>query len=116
MAARSSGVFPREKFDLDATLALTTSPAAAPIELKTLRTIRVVVIGAAGVDDGGVNKVSVVVGGQTVEFGSGELDGNGVGIAHLRGALCDDGNSAHYVLGGGASVAGVYLDGVDNLG
>lgn len=116
MAARSTGVFPREKFDLDAAFEVTASPAAAPIPLTSIGTIRVVVLGAAGIDDAGTNKVTVNVGGKAVVFNAADLDKNGVGIAHIRGALCDANNNMDYDLGGTATVSAVYLDVVDNVG
>ena len=116
MAARSTGMFPREKFDLDANFALTTSPVTQGVTLANIKTIRVIVVGAAGVDDLGTNKITVDVGNQTVVFNAADLDENGVGIAHLRGALCDGDNQAFYTLGGGSSVGGVFLDMVDNVG
>ena len=113
MAARSTGIFPREKFDLDAAMAVPLSPAAAPIALTSIDTIRVVVLGASGIDDAGTNKVTVNVGGKSVIFNAADLDKNGVGIAHLRGTLCDANNNIDYDLGGTATVTGVYLDVVD---
>ncbi|MGA1710425.1 MAG: hypothetical protein ACO4CS_04070, partial [bacterium] len=95
---------------------VTASPAAAPIPLTSIGTIRVVVLGAAGVDDLGTNKITVNVGGKSVEFNASDLDENGVGIAHIRGTLCDANNNMDFDLGGGASVDAVYLDVVDNVG
>lgn len=116
MAQRSTGVFPREKFDLDAALAVTATPAAAAIDLKSIRTIRVVVLDAAGIDNAGTNKITVNVGGQSVVFKAADLDANGVGLAHIRGSLCDANNNVDYDLGGTATVGGVYIDAVDNVG
>jgi hypothetical protein len=116
MAQRSTGVFPREKFDLDSALSVTATPTAATISLKSFRTIRVVVIGAAGIDNGGTNKITVNVGGQSVVFKAADLDSNGVGIAHIRGALCDANNNIDYDLGGTGTLAGCYIDAVDNVG
>lgn len=116
MAARSTGVFPREKFDLDAAMAVPLTPAAAPIALTSINTIRVIVVGAAGIDDAGTNKVTVNVGGKAVVFSASDLDKNGVGIAHIRGTLCDANNNIDYDLGGTATVTGVFLDVVDNVG
>ena len=109
-------MFPREKFDLDANFALTTSAATQSVTLANVKTIRVIVVGAAGVDNAGTNKVSVDVGNQVIVFNAQDLDLNGVGIAHVRGALCDGDNQAFYTLGGTATVAGVFLDMVDNVG
>ena len=116
MAQRSTGVFPREKFDLDESLKLTASPVAMPIPLTSIGTIRVVVLGAAGIDNAGTNKITVNVGGKSVEFNANDIDANGVGIAYLRGALCDANNNADYDLGGTGTVVAVYLDAVYNVG
>jgi hypothetical protein len=116
MAQRSTGMFPREKFDLDEAFKVTATPAAAPIPLTTINTIRVVVLDAGGIDDAGTNKITVNVGGKAVVFNAADLDKNGVGIAHIRGTLCDANNNMDYDLGGTATVGAVYLDVVDAVG
>lgn len=116
MAQRSTGVFPREKFDLDEAFKVTTTPAAAPIPLTSIGTIRIVVLDAAGIDDAGTNKITVTVGGKATVFNASDLDKNGVGIAHIRGTLCDANNNMSYTLGGTGTVGAVYLDVVDNVG
>ena len=113
MAARSSGIFPREGFNLDAECEITASPVAANTTLANAKTIRVILIGAAGIDDAGTNKVTVTLGGQVVEFNAADLDANGVGIAHVRGALCDADNNVQYTLGGTATVGGCFYELVD---
>lgn len=114
MAARSTGIFPREGFNLDAQAAITATPTAAAVTLKHAKTIRVILVGAAGIDDGGTNKVTVTIGGQAVVFNAADLDINGVGIAHIRGALCDANNNVSYTLGGTATVGGVFYELVDS--
>lgn len=116
MAARSSGVFPREKFDLDDALEVTATATAAAIDLKSIRTIRVIVLGAGGIDNAGTNKITVNVGGESVVFNANDLDANGVGIAHIRGSLCDANNNIDYDLGGTATIGACYIDAVDNVG
>lgn len=116
MAARSTGVFPREGFDLDAEFEVTATAAAAPINLTSARTIRVIVLDAAGVDNAGTNKITVNVGGKAIVFNANDLDANGVGIAHVRGSLCDADNNVDYDLGGTATVGKVYLDVVEGPG
>ncbi len=107
MAARSSGIFPREGFNLDAECEVTTSPAAAAVTLAHAKTIRLIAVGLTGGD------VTVTVGGQTVEIAEAtDLDLNGVGIAHIRGALCDADNNISYALSAG-TVAGVFYELVD---
>lgn len=115
MAARSTGLYPREGFELDEACKLTTSQAAiAGVTLKYAKTIRVIAIGVSGIDNAGTNKLTVTVGGQAVVFQAQDMDPNGVYIAHLRGALCDVNNTAGYTLGGTAAVAGgVFLQLVD---
>jgi len=107
MAARSSGLFPREGFNLDAECEVTTSPTAAAVTLAHAKTIRLIVIGLSGGD------ATITVGGQTVEVAAAtDLDPNGVGIAHIRGALCDADNNISYSLSAG-TVGGVFYELVD---
>jgi hypothetical protein len=107
MAARSSGLFPREGFNLDASCEITVTPTAAATTLANAKTIRVIVIGLAGGD------ATVTLGGETVTIAvATDLDQNGVGIAHVRGALCDADNNVSYSLSAG-SVAGVFYELVD---
>jgi hypothetical protein len=107
MAARSTGIFPRENFNLDGECEITTSPVAASITLANAKTIRVILVGAAGIDDAGTNKVTVTLGGQVLEFNA------AVGVAHVRGALCDADNNVQYTLGGTATVGGCFYELVD---
>ena len=117
MAAQSTGIFPREGFNLDEDTKLTTTQAAIPgVTLKNAKTIRIIGLGISGIDNAGTNKVTVTVGGQPVVLQARDADPNGVYIAHIRGALCDVNNTAGYALGGTAAVAadgGIYLELVD---
>jgi hypothetical protein len=125
MAQRSSGIFPREGFNLDDELEITASPVAAVVTLSKAKTIRVIVLGAdytEPVGDGEDGNITVKVGGQNVVFGPSDFDGNGVGIAHIRGALCDGNNNVDYDLndgadntgtGGSFTVSGVFYELVD---
>ena len=107
MAARSTGLFPREGFNLDAECEVTTSPTAAKVTLAHAKTIRLIVIGLVGGD------ATITLGGQTVVVAeAADLDLNGVGIAHVRGALCDSDNNISYSLSAG-SVGGVFYELVD---
>ena len=45
-----------------------------------------------------------------------DLDANGVGIAHIRGALCDANNNVQYTLGGTATVGGCFYELLDGPG
>ena len=107
MAARSTGMFPREGFNLDNETEITTVATAAAVTLAHAKTIRVIVIGLAGGD------CTVTLGGQDVVITeAADLDPNGVGIAHIRGALCDADNDVSYALTAG-SVGGVFYELVD---
>lgn len=113
MAARSSGIFPVEQFSLDELMAVPeTTPSAAPLTLSTIETVRVVLIGAAITGDA---NITVTIGGKDVVFEAGDLDVNGVGLAHVRGTLLDANNNMVYVTNAGTgsvSVTKVYLDAV----
>ena len=107
MAARSSGIFPREGFNLDAECEITTTPTAAATTLSFAKTIRVTVLGLVG------GNATISIGGQTVVVDEAtDLDINGVGIAHIRGAICDANNNVSYSLSAG-TVAGVFFELVD---
>ena len=108
MAARSSGMFPREGFNLDAECEITTSPTAAATTLAHAKTIRVIGLAVTGSD------LTVTLGGQTVVLDSADADPNGVVIAHIRGALCaDEPLGSTCSIAGTATNDGVYLELVD---
>ena len=106
MAQRSSGLFPREGFNLDAQCEITTSAVAAATTLAHAKTIRVIVLGLTGGD------ATVTLGGEAVVIAAADVDQNGVGIAHVRGALCSANNNVIYSLSAG-SVSGVFYELVD---
>ena len=62
--------------------------------------------------------MTVNIGGKDVVFGANDLDINGVGIAHVRGALLDGDNNVVYAANantGSAAVAGgVYYELLDS--
>lgn len=116
MAARSTGIFPREKFDLDANMSVGTTDADLGITLKYVKTIRCILVNTTITGDA---TVTFNVGGKDVVFGAGDLDENGVGIAHVRGALCDADNLVKYTTAAGTgsvSVGSAFLDAVENVG
>lgn len=114
MAARSTGLFPREGFNLDAELEITTVDTAAAVTLANAKTIRVTVVGGAITGDG---DITVNIGGKDIVFLDGDLDLNGVGIAHIRGALLDADNNVVYAAnantGSAAVSGGVFYELVD---
>ncbi len=105
MAARSTGIFPREGFNLDNECEITTAPTAAAVTLAHAKTIRVIAVGVSGGD------VTVTLGGETITFTDADLDPNGVAIAHIRGALCKTDNNVSYTAAG--TVGGVFYELVD---
>ena len=116
MAARSTGMFPRERFDLDANMAVGTSDADLGVTLSSIKTIRVILVNTTITGDA---TVTFNIGGKDVAFGAADLDPNGVGIAHIRGALCDADNLVKYTAAAGSgsvSVGGAFLDAVENVG
>jgi hypothetical protein len=107
MAARSTGLFPREGFNLDAECEIpVTTPAAAATTLKHAKTIRVIAVGLTGGD------ATVTLGGEAIVLQAADADPNGVVIGHVRGALCDADNNVVYTLSAG-SVGGVFYELVD---
>ena len=114
MAARSTGIFPREGFNLDAELEITLVDTAAAVTLKHAKTVRIVVIGGAVTGDG---DITVNIGGKDVVFVAGDFDLNGVAIAHICGALLDADSNVVYAANANAGSAavsgGVYYELVD---
>ena len=106
MAARSSGMFPREGFNLDAECEITTTPTAAATTLAHAKTIRVICVALSGGD------ATVTLGGETLVLQAADADPNGVVIGHIRGALCDADNNVSYALSAG-TVGGVFYELVD---
>lgn len=107
MSAQSTGIFPREGFNLDAETEITTAVTAAATTLSFAKTIRVTVLGLVG------GNATISIGGQTIVVDEAtDLDINGVGIAHIRGAICDQNNNVSYALSAG-TVAGVFYELVD---
>ena len=98
--------FPREGFNLDAELEITTSAVAAKVTLAHAKTIRLIGLGVTGSD------LTVTIGGQTVVLDSADADPNGVVIAHIRGALCDADNNVSYAVTS-STTTGVFYELVD---
>ena len=113
MAARSSGMFPREGFNLDAECEITTVATAAATTLAHAKTIRVIAVGLTA--DANDARCTVTLGGQDIVLEQAAADPNGVVIAHVRGALCDADNNVSYLLGvqAGSAVGGVFYELVD---
>jgi len=115
MARQSTGIFPREKFDLDANMVVTTTDADPGVTLSRIKTIRCILVNSTIT---GNATVTFNVGGKDVAFGADDLDLNGVGIAHVRGALCDADNLVKYTIAAGtgsATVGAAFLDAVENV-
>lgn len=102
MAARSTGLFPREGFNLDNECEITTSSAAASTTLAHAKTIRIIGIGVTA-------DVVATLGGVDVALNVADADPNGVVIAHVRGALCGADNNVIYT----GTADGVFYELVD---
>ena len=105
MAARSTGIFPREGFNLDEELKLVAGGSTLPANLYNAKTVRVIGIGVT------VDAV-VTIGGADVTLAVADADPNGVVIAHVRGALTGDapsGTVASYT----GTAAGIFVELVD---
>ena len=113
MAARSTGIFPREGFNLDQSFPLFPVETLTPVNLANTRTFRVVIVGAAEVaatGDGAFGTFGYEVGGQIYGFTIDEfltkLDDNGVYIAHHRGFGLNSPTTASYSINPGADNTG----------
>ena len=105
MAQRSSGIFPREGFNLDEELKIVAGGSTLPSNLFHAKTVRVIGIGVT------VDAV-VTIGGAEVTLAVADADPNGVVIAHIRGVLTGDapsGTVASYT----GTAAGVFVELVD---
>ena len=105
MAQRSSGIFPREGFNLDDEMKLVAGGSTLPSNLFHAKTVRVIGIGVT------VDTV-VTIGGAEVTLAVADADPNGVVIAHIRGVLTGDapsGTVASYT----GTAAGVFVELVD---
>lgn len=120
MAARSTGIFPREGFSLDNAFKLDdTGSTKSPVNLRHCRTFRVVMVNT--VLTGAAILGIEIYGNVVASFDAAELaaakDPNGVVTIHLRGynllGLTEVVNYA-VVLGGGTfSTGGIYIELVD---
>jgi len=101
MAARSTGLFPREGFNLDAECEITTTPTPAKTTLAHAKTIRVIAT-EVNLSASGNEFLTVYLGGGVlgagVVFSADMINDAGVGIAHFRGAITNaDENNVFYV-------------------
>ena len=113
MAARSTGIFPREGFNLDNAFPIFAVETVTPVNLANVRTFRVVIVNAAEVAatvDGGAGTFAYEIGGEifafTIDDFLAKLDANGTYIAHHRGFGLTSPTTASYQI----------TDGADNLG
>jgi hypothetical protein len=113
MAARSTGIFPREGFNLDNSFAIFAVSTVTPVNLANVRSFRVVIVNAAEVaatGDGGAGTFSYEIGGEVFSFTIDEflakLDANGTYIAHHRGFGLTSPTESVYTI----------TDGADNTG
>ena len=113
MAARSTGIFPREGFNLDNAFPIFAVETATPVNLANVRTFRVVIVNAAEVAatvDGGAGTFAYEIGGTifsfTIDDFLAKLDANGTYLAHHRGFGLTSPTTASYQVTDGADNAG----------
>lgn len=90
MAARSTGMYPREGFSIDEEMRVPQNVGGTVAllgDLKHAKTIRVIVVGAAITGNGSIRVSFDLDDTVKVDFTTADLDANGVGVAHIRGAL-----------------------------
>jgi len=112
MAARSTGIFPREGFNLDSAFEVTTSTTPAPVTMANVRTYRVIILAPTvtpAVGDGGSAVFGYQVGDKIYGVTAADLvaqaDPNGVYVAHHRG-FGTTGNDVDYSITQGANNTG----------
>lgn len=116
MAARSTGVFPREGFNLDSAFQVTASAAPAPINMRNCRTLRLVCIKPVVTGDA---VLTFLIGGKGYGYDAAAIaanvDANGVLTLHLRGYSMSDNNVSYIALPntGTVTVGGVYVELLD---
>jgi hypothetical protein len=123
MTARST--YPiREGFFFDANTKIETSVKDLGVELKNVKTIRIIVVGAEVNYDGDLAYIRLYDdnSGLFYTITSDDLrqnsDANGVYIAHLRGALLDQGRYVYYQLDNNDTTIdsfSIYIDAVENV-
>ena len=88
MAARSTGIFPREGFNLDNAFQLIhNGQITAPVNLSNCRTLRVILVGYVLT---GNAVMQMDIGGVVFPLDANDFDANGVAIKHVRGYSCSD--------------------------
>lgn len=121
MSARSTGIFPREGFNLDNSFKLAEGAGApAPVTITTCRTLRVIAMGIGLTGDA---VAAIEIGGEIIWQGdaaalAADTDPNGVLIVHTRGYGKPDNNCGYVLFAntGTASVAangGIFVELVD---
>lgn len=120
MAARSTGLFPREGFNLDAEMQVPENSGGSVAllgDLSKAKTIRVIIVGAALTGAAEITFDMATTDSAYRTYTSADIDANGMIIDHVRGARLDGKTqdvAYQLVLNGGtASVDGVYLELVD---
>ena len=124
MSQRSTGIFPREGYNLDASLEVTAVDLAGAADPRNAKTIRVVVLGAPYTARTGTTSTDATL---VIDIGGVNttvpIDGMDAGpyVYHQRGALCSDGN-VQYTLtpgvdgdgtAGAFNITGVFYELVD---
>lgn len=113
MAARSTGIFPREGFNLDNAFAVLSTSTEAPINMRNCRTLRVTLINPVATGDG---IVGVSIGGTIFSYDAADTTAaNGRIILHIRGYSLASNGTEQVILPntGTASMDGCFVELVD---
>ena len=113
MAARSTGIFPREGFNLDNAFAVFGTSTEAPVNMRNCRTLRVTLINPVATVDG---IVGVDIGGKIFSYDAADTAAaDGRIIIHVRGYSLTNNNVQQVLLpnGGTATMDGCFVELVD---
>ena len=113
MAARSTGIFPREGFNLDNSFAVFGTSTEAPVNMRNCRTLRVTLINPVATGDG---IVGVNIGGTIFSYdAAATAAANGRIIIHVRGYSLANNTTQQVILEntGTATIEGCFVELVD---
>lgn len=119
MAARSTGMFPREGFNLDAQMQVPENAGGTVAllgDLSKAKTFRVIFVNPAIAADGSIDLYLEQGGGVYRSYTTADIDANGLLIDHVRGAAIKGTQDVAYQLvqgTGSTTVDAVYIELVD---
>lgn len=122
MAARSTGMFPREGFSLDAESQVPQNAGGTVAllgDLSKAKTLRFIFVNAAITGNAVITLDLLTTDAGRYTFGAADVDANGMIIHHVRGAIMDGGTQdvAYQLVTntGTVSLGGCYVEMVDGV-